>query len=241
MTERSGRAPHSLPSPVADPVSIEPMGDSALLLRWADRIDAQINTRVHALAARLRDDAPAWLRDVVPAYASLAVHVDPDGFEPTRNLLDVATQWVRHHAASGTHSAAPSSPRIVDVPVQYGADAGPDLESVARHCGIDVDEVVARHSAPLYRVAMLGFAPGFPYLLGLDASLATPRLAQPRQRIPAGSVGIGGAQTGIYPRQGPGGWQLIGRTSLSLFDPARNPPSLLAPGDSLRFVPVRGA
>lgn len=222
-----------------DRFTVEAIGDSALLLRWGDRIDPQLNLEVHALASRLRAHAPAWLLDVVPAYASLALHIDPAGFERDLDPLREARRWLRAQGEDASDAAAPAQvARVVEVPVRYGGDAGPDLEAVAAHCGIDAAAVVARHCAPLYRVAMLGFAPGFPYLLGLDPGLATPRLAQPRQRIPAGSVGIGGAQTGIYPREGPGGWQLIGRTSLSLFDPERDPPSVLAPGDSLRFVAV---
>ena len=121
------------------------------------------------------------------------------------------------------------------VPVCYGGEFGPDLDDLARYARLSVDEVIARHCAPDYRVAMLGFAPGFPYLLGLDPALHAPRRATPRVRVPAGSVAIGGAQTGIYPSELPGGWLLIGRTPLTLFDPAREAPALLAPGQRLRF------
>jgi KipI family sensor histidine kinase inhibitor len=123
----------------------------------------------------------------------------------------------------------------VEIPVCYGGECGPDIAAVAEHAGLLRDAVIARHTAAEYTVAMLGFAPGFPYLLGLDPSLQMPRRATPRTRVPAGSVAIGGAQTGIYPRELPGGWHLIGRTPLVLFDPQRELPCLLAPGDRVRF------
>ncbi len=123
----------------------------------------------------------------------------------------------------------------------YGGEAGPDLADVAARAGIGADEAAARHAAGGYTVAMLGFAPGFPYLLGLDPSLATPRHATPRTRVEAGSVGIGGAQTGIYPASGPGGWRIIGRTPLRLFDAMRDPPTLLRAGDRVRFVAIDAA
>jgi KipI family sensor histidine kinase inhibitor len=136
---------------------------------------------------------------------------------------------------SSSIGTADDAAPLIEIPVCYGGDCGPDLAEVAAHVGLHCDEVIARHSAAEYRVAMLGFAPGFPYLFGLDASLHLPRRASPRTRVPAGSVAIGGAQTGIYPRELPGGWQIIGRTPLTLFDPARDPPALLAPGQRVRF------
>jgi KipI family sensor histidine kinase inhibitor len=126
----------------------------------------------------------------------------------------------------------------VEIPVAYGGEAGPDLESAAAELGMTPTQLAQRHAAGEYTVAMIGFAPGFPYLLGLDPALALPRLPTPRTAVPAGSVGIGGAQTGIYPRESPGGWRVIGCTPLALFDPAREPPALLAPGDRVRFVRV---
>ena len=131
-----------------------------------------------------------------------------------------------------------ASPPLVEIPVCYGGEYGPDLLDVAHLSGLDAAQVGARHAAVEYRVAMLGFAPGFPYLLGLDPSLHAPRRATPRTRVPAGSVAIGGAQTGMYPCELPGGWQLIGRTPLALFDAQRDPPCLLAPGDRVRFCAI---
>jgi KipI family sensor histidine kinase inhibitor len=123
-----------------------------------------------------------------------------------------------------------------DIAVHYGGEHGPDLDALAEHAGLPSRDVIELHAAGEYRVAMLGFSPGFPYLLGLDPRLAMPRLDTPRTRVPAGSVGIGGAQTGIYPQSGPGGWRIIGRTTLALFDPLHDPPTLLAPGDRVRFI-----
>ena len=216
-----------------DPL-IEPLGEDALLLRLAQRIDPAINARVHALAAAIDACRPPWLRECVPAYASLAVRIDPDALD---GGLDAAARWLRSLAGEPFAGADDALP-VAEIPVLYGGDAGPDLPAFAARAGLSAAQVVERHLAGDYRVAMLGFAPGFPYLLGLDPRLATPRLDTPRTQVPAGSVGIGGAQAGIYPRAGPGGWNLIGRTPLTLFDAARSPPNLLAPGQRLRFVRI---
>ena len=210
---------------------IEALADDAWLLRFGDRIEPGLNAAVHAMAARLRALDPPWLRDVVPAFASLAV------------FFDEAEDPARVHAAllalveDGDASALPLRPRdgVIEIPVLYGGEHGPDLESSAAELGLSPRELVARHSAGDYTVAMIGFAPGFPYLSGLEPALALPRLATPRARVAAGSVAIGGAQTGIYPRESPGGWRLLGRTPWTLFDPRREPPTRLQPGDRVRF------
>ncbi|MFC5578476.1 5-oxoprolinase subunit PxpB [Lysobacter niabensis] len=218
-------------------VLLEAIADDALLLRIGDRIDAKTNARVRALCERIRSRRPAWLRDLVPAYASAGVFFDA-------LLIDAseAEAWLRDQLAAlpSDASLATATARIVDIPVVYGGEAGPDLESAAAELGITASQLAQRHAAGEYTVAMIGFAPGFPYLLGLDPALALPRLASPRTSVPAGSVGIGGAQTGIYPRESPGGWRLIGRTPLVLFDPTQEPPALLTPGDRVRFVAVDG-
>jgi len=131
------------------------------------------------------------------------------------------------------------TPRLVDIPVCYGGELGPDLEAVAAHCCLTAAQVVERHTEPEYLVYFLGFSPGFPYLGGLDPALGTPRLENPRKSVPAGSVAIGGIQAGIYPMSSPGGWRIIGRTPMRLFDPSLRPPELLHMGDRLRFRPVR--
>ena len=225
--------------PAAPGFSMEPVGETMLLLRFGERIDADLNARVHAAAETLRRVEMPGLLDVIPAYATLALHYDA-AFWAGRNGEPA---W-RHLA--GTLSAVFATPprgdasegRVVEIPVCYGGAHGADLDAVAAHAGLGVDEVITRHTGADYRVAMLGFAPGFPYLLGLDPALHMPRRAQPRTRVPRGSVAIGGAQTGVYPSELPGGWQLIGRTPLTLFDAAREPPCLLVPGDRVRFRPI---
>ena len=219
---------------------IEPLGEAALLLRLGDRIDIGANCRVHALAARLQSQRPPWLREIVPAYASLALHLDPEAFagdaiDRDPDPLAVAEAWLRDMLHEALEDNAPASSRLVEIPVCYGGANGPDLATLAQHSGLSVAHVVERHYAIEYTVAMLGFAPGFPYLLGLDPALQMPRLATPRVKVPAGSVAIGGEQAGIYPRESPGGWRIIGHTTLTLFDAARESPSLLQPGDHVRF------
>jgi KipI family sensor histidine kinase inhibitor len=215
---------------------LEPLGDDALLVHLGDGIDEATNQRVHALTRHLRQLAPAWLRDLVPAYASLGVFFDSacmPGDDPHAVIAEAVTAWADPPVPLGN-----ATPTLHDIPVCYGAGFGEDLATAARELGLEEAELIARHSAPRYRVAMIGFAPGFPYLLGLDPALALPRLATPRARVPAGSVAVGGAQTGIYPHAGPGGWRLLGRTPLTLFDARRDAPSLLLPGDEVRFVPI---
>lgn len=218
-------------------VGLEPLDECTLLLRFGDAIDAGTNARVHALARRIQAARPPWLRELVPAYSSLALQADPDVLEPGDDPMQVMRDWLQGQASS-LQVGAPvdDQARTVEIAVRYGGEDGPDLGQVAAHAGLTPRELVERHSGGEYRVAMLGFAPGFPYLIGLDPALAMPRLAQPRTHVPAGSVAIGGAQTGIYPRPGPGGWRVIGRTAARLFDPQRDPPALLQPGDRVRFV-----
>lgn len=211
-------------------IQFEALAEDALLLRFGERIDIELNAQVQTATACLRQRLPQL--ECVPAYASLLLRFNPqqwsDGHphrqvqEAVRTALDEADLVV-------------VAPRELAIPVCYGGEYGPDLAEVAALCRLDPETVIARHTGVDYRVAMLGFAPGFPYLLGLDPQLAVPRRDDPRQRVPAGSVAIGGSQTGIYPDVLPGGWQLIGRTPLKLFDITANTPSLLAAGDCVRF------
>ena len=204
-----------------------PLGDAALLLTLGTGIDPAVNDRIHRLAHGVARAGLPGLLGLVPSYACLAVHFDPRVWDHAgleRALLAVAAS-----------ASDPVPGRTIVLPVHYGGSDGPDLEAVAAHCGLSPAEVVARHCAGLYRVHFLGFAPGFPYLGGLDPALATPRLASPRTQVPAGSVGIAGHQTGVYPLATPGGWRIIGRTPLVLFDPLRAEPCLLRAGDLLRF------
>jgi KipI family sensor histidine kinase inhibitor len=215
----------------------QPAGDSALLVTFDERIDLVANRKAHDLAqalvhAQVAQPLPG-LGEAVPGYVTLVVHYDP-------LLLDYSTveQYVWQNLSAGETQAI--EPRRVEVPVIYGGEAGPDLAFVAEHCGLAEAEVIRIHSGRDYPVYMMGFTPGFPYLGGMDAAIAVPRLSTPRSRVPGGSVGIAGEQTGIYPLDSPGGWRIIGRTSLRLFEPTREPPFLLAPGDLVRFRPVSG-
>jgi KipI family sensor histidine kinase inhibitor len=212
------------------------LGDTALMLRFGERVDGALNARTHAHARRLADAALPGVLDIVPAYASVTLVLDP------RVALDEDTFLAQ--ALDVLEAPAPSTPpagRLLLVPASYGGDAGPDLADVARYANLTPDDVVLRHTAVDYLVGMLGFQPGFPYLIGLDPVLEMPRRSTPRTRVAAGSIGIGGAQTGIYPLVSPGGWQLIGRVAAPLFDPRADPPTLFRPGDRVRFVAVPAA
>ena len=212
---------------------IRDAGDSAILIELrslGDGIDPAVNARAVALAAHLRAETIDGVRDVIATFRSVAVF-----FDPLR--VDVEALKARVLAAPAVAADASERP-IVDVPVEYGGDAGPDLEAVATASGLSPADVIARHTARDYRVFMIGFLPGFAYLGPVDAAIAAPRLASPRLRVPSGSVGIAGQQTGIYPQASPGGWQILGRTTTRPFDARRSPPSLLAPGDRVRFVAV---
>lgn len=216
--------------------AIEALADDAWLIRLGDAIDSALNAEVHRLAAAIREAAPPWLRDLSPAYASLGVYVDPCRANPD----DVRAWLADMIKAARTDGATQAEHRVrlVEIPVAYGEEFGEDFVSAMRALDLPAQALIERHSAPVYQVAMIGFAPGFPYLLGLDPALALPRLPTPRTRVPAGSVAIGGAQTGIYPRDSPGGWRVIGRTPLRLFEPSRASPALLMPGDRVRFRPI---
>lgn len=213
-----------------------PLGDSALLLRFGALVDAGVNAGVHRAAASLaRADLPG-VRSIAPSYAALVLTLD---LPAVARAGGAAALVERVRASLTTPTEAVHGPaRVVEVPVHYGGDDGPDLEFVAEATGLGTTEVIRLHSGADYQVAMLGFRPGFPYLLGLPAKLRLPRRSSVRARVAAGSVAIAGAQAGIYPSESPGGWHVLGHTGLRLFDPARSPPSLLLPGDRVRFVPV---
>jgi len=207
-------------------------GDAAVLLELEAAIDPSVNARAIAIAAAVAVEGRAGVRDVIPTYRSVAVH-----FDPLVADVDGLRDLLRRAANS---AAAAKDGALVEVPVAYGGEHGPDLDEVATFAKLSPAAVIERHCATEYRVFMLGFLPGFAYMGSVDDSIAAPRKATPRTRIPAGSVGIAGRQTGIYPRQSPGGWQLIGRTGLQVFDPFRSPASLFAPGDRVRFVAAAG-
>lgn len=211
---------------------ILPVGESAFTVEFGDAVDLALNRQVHALDRALADDPVPGIVEAVPTYRSLLVQYDPAQTGP-----DAMRDALWQALASVTAATLPEG-RLVEVPVRYGGAQGPDLADVAAQCGISTREVIRQHAEPVYHVAMLGFAPGFAYLLGLPPALATPRLATPRVRVPPGSVGIAGAQTGIYALETPGGWRIVGQTRLALFDASREDPFLLHAGDRVRFVPV---
>jgi len=235
----------------------ERMGEHALLLRFGAGIDRALNARVHEACARLRGASLDGLQELVPAYASVLLRFEPrvwavdegvrhDGLAddpaPPHDALTLLLDRVRAALSGGDASLSQPQSTVHRLPVCYGGECGADLMAVAEHLGLTPALVIERHCAAEYTVAMLGFAPGFAYLLGMDDALTVPRLQQPRTRVPAGSVGIGGAQTGIYPAELPGGWQLIGRTPLMLFDPANDArPCRFAAGDRVRFEPIDAA
>lgn len=234
--------PPAPPIPPAE-VRLFPLGDAALVLEFGDAISAATHEAIRAFSAHLARHPFVGLREWVPAFTTLTVYYDPwlvseNGQHPPYERVAATLRRMLPEAAASV-AAAPAAP--VEIPVCYGGEFGPDLDLVADHAGLTPAEVVARHAAPDYLVHLIGFAPGFPYLGGLDARLATPRKAQPRPLVPAGAVGIAGLQTGIYSLPTPGGWQLIGRTPLRLFNPAWARPSLLQAGQHLRFVPISAA
>jgi KipI family sensor histidine kinase inhibitor len=218
-------------------VPIREAGDSAVILQLEaempqrrNEIDAEVNSRAIRIAEGVRQRRIRGVRDVVSTFRSVAVF-----FDPLATDLNVIVEALEERSDQRQPREAG---RVVEVPVVYGGDAGPDLASVADAAGLTPEAVVARHASHAYRVFMLGFLPGFPYMAPVDEAIAAPRRPTPRARVAAGSVGIAGQQTGIYPRESPGGWQIIGRTPLELFDAGKTPPALLAPGDTVRFVPV---
>ncbi|MCR4425354.1 MAG: 5-oxoprolinase subunit PxpB [Firmicutes bacterium] len=209
-----------------------PAGDEGISIEHGNEISPEVATAVRRSMLALQRVAPAWLVEVVPSYRSLLVVYDPEKAQAGTVLRDLQAI----EAAAGK-SEFPAQ-TVLRIPVCYGGEYGPDLGDVSSHTGLSPEEVIALHSSPAYLVYMIGFTIGFPYLGGMSPRLATPRLASPRTRIPAGSVGIAGQQTGIYSVDSPGGWRLIGRTPLKLADPTTDPPCLLAAGDYVRFVPV---
>jgi KipI family sensor histidine kinase inhibitor len=227
-------------------MQIIPLGDSALIVRLRDRFDdAPEETLNEVLGAvqLLRSAAIPGVIELAPAYTSIALFFDPLRVAKAAQgnpLSDWLSERINAVVAAGAdrgrrRKAKRSGTTPIEIPVCYDAEFAPDLEDVARHAQISTREVIDLHASSEYRVACVGFVPGFPFLAGLPNKLTTPRRPAPRKEIPPGSVGIGGAQTGIYPLRSPGGWNLIGRTPLCLFDPEKTPPTLLRAGDRVRF------
>lgn len=213
-------------------VQIVAASDCSVLVSFGDAISLEAHRQVVRLTQALAGRGPG-IRNVHPAFASVLVDFDP------RRRSHAEIESLIRQSVAAPETATPAEGRLIEIPVVYGGESGPDLEDVARHTGFSAERVIELHASAEYRVYFLGFSPGFPYLGGMPAELATPRLPAPRKRVPAGSVAIGGAQTGIYSVESPGGWRLIGRTDLRLFDAAAEPPALVQMGDRLRFVAVR--
>lgn len=227
-----------LPTRQDSHIDVRPMADHGLLFSFGDAIDAGLSRRIAALTDALQAESLDGVLDYVPSYTTLVVLIEPDVADCASIVARVRHRWPRIAAAPLDEGSGSD----VVIPVRYGGDAGPDLPDVARLTGLSPDEVIRRHVAATYQVGAIGFSPGFAFLIGLPPELAVPRRSTPRAAVPRGSVGIGGKQTGIYSLETPGGWSLIGRTPLAMFDPDRDPPSLLKAGDTVRFeqspVPV---
>lgn len=219
---------------IYDAPKLIPAGDQALVVELGDGIDPALNRRVHDLTHLVKERRLQGVVDLTPTYRSLLLQYDAT--ETSLGEISDAIRDLQDEPGTGSLE----QPLVVHLPTLYGGEHGPDLEYIAERAGVSVEEAVNIHSSEDYLVYMMGFTPGFPYLGGLDERLATPRLETPRQEIVAGTVGIAESQTGVYPVSSPGGWRLIGRTPLRLFDPSRESPSLLSAGNFLRFVPIDG-
>lgn len=211
-------------------------GDRCLLVQFSGELSLDTGLRCTRAARLLRDHAPACVRDLVPSFTAVAIHFYPDGSsDQLARLHDYVHQALAELDAS-QDQAAPGA--LVDIPVCYGGPFGPDLPAIAEQLGLSQEQVIELHSSQVQLVFMVGFAPGAPYVGILPEQLNVPRRATPRTVLPKGSVAIANQQTIIYPNKSPGGWHLIGRSPVNLFDARRSPAALLAPGDQVRFVPL---
>jgi inhibitor of KinA len=217
--------------------TIEPLGDNSIIIDLGDDISREIQQKVKKVSSFFEENAFDWLIETVPGFTTVAVFYDPLKIKhatlPYEKVCDELAPLLEKLEIDQD-----AEPRIVEIPVCYGGEFGPDLEEVAERNGLTAEEVIDIHSNGEYIVYMIGFAPGFPYIGGMSDKIAAPRRKNPRLKIPAGSVGIAGKQTGVYPIETPGGWQLIGRTPRKLFLPDGETPSLLQAGDQIKFVPI---
>ena len=207
-------------------------GDSSILLQFGNTIDPAINRKIAATVQLMREQHINGVTDVIPAFCSLLINYDPRviSYEQIKRRMEALVKI--------DVTAGDTRKRVFEIPVCYGGEYGPDIRNIADHAGLSVEEVIQIHTSRDYLIYMLGSLLGFTYLGGLDERIHTPRLANPRIRIPAGSVGIGGSQTGIYPMDSPGGWQLMGMTPVKTYDPDREVPILVEAGDYIRFVAI---
>lgn len=211
---------------------ILPAGDQAVLIELGKEITPQINQQVHSLGLLLENRAPVGIKEIIPSYSSLLIYYDPAqiSFREVAALVQNLLQENGHKENN--------PPVVKEIPVVYGGEYGPDLEFVAQAHGLTAPEVIKWHTSQTYLVYVVGFSPGFAAMGTVPEIIQTPRLPTPRTKVPAGSVGIGGKQTGIYAVESPGGWRLIGRTPLTLFDLNNEPPSYFKAGDHARFFPI---
>ncbi|MGM0752151.1 MAG: 5-oxoprolinase subunit PxpB [Bacillota bacterium] len=224
--------------------SLRPLGDHAIVIQLGKSIQQETHEMVKAVTTFFENRTIDWLVELIPAFTTVTLYYDPikiiESHKPFQNTLPYTIVCSEiEQMLSKLTTLEQSDARIVDIPVCYGGEFGPDLEEVANHNHMSTEEVIEKHTNGDYLVYMIGFAPGFPYIGGMSPEIATPRRESPRLKIPAGSVGIAGEQTGVYPIETPGGWQLIGRTPLKLFKPNDDDsPSLLKAGDRIRFTPI---
>ncbi|WP_101698141.1 5-oxoprolinase subunit PxpB [Clostridium minihomine] len=207
-------------------------GDSAIVVEFGDKISPQINESVRGMYLAIEQSGLPGVVSLTPTYRSLLVQYD-SLIVPYAKMLEELKKL-----EGNLKTMELPEPNVLEIPTLYGGECGPDLDFVCQNSGLSKEEVIQIHTSREYLIYMLGFAPGFPYLGGMDERIATPRLKTPRTKINSGSVGIAGQQTGIYPMASPGGWQLIGRTPILLYDPMRNPPILYKTGDYLKFIPI---
>lgn len=213
-------------------LDFQPLGDQGIRIGFPQVIAPEVNQMIQAFSFALKAEKVPGIREIVPTYAALSIYYEPKQIR----YAELLAYLQKVHETIG-HVTLPAARRI-EIPTVYGGEKGPDLHYVAAYHQLTEEEVVQLHTTPSYLVYMIGFTPGFPYLGGLPEQLVTPRLSQPRTRIPGGSVGIGGNQTGIYSMDAPGGWQILGHTPVKLYDPSRAEPMLLRAGDYLQFVSV---
>lgn len=220
-------------TPMQETLRFAPVGDKAVTAVFGDTIDPAINRRIRHTVQALQTEVGHTIEEMVSTYSSILVIYDPlkKDYDAICDMISAASQ-------TENETAAADKVRVVEIPTVYGGEYGMDMDFVAEHAGLTAAEVINIHSGTDYLVYMLGFIPGFTYLGGMDERIATPRLTTPRTLIPAGSVGIAGAQTGMYPSDSPGGWQIIGRTPVRLYDGNSEKPTLLEAGDYVRYVPV---
>lgn len=213
-----------------------PLGDQAVVIEVGTEISPSAERIVNAIIVRLEELKPSWMIEYIPAYTTVTVIYSIESFKEG-SPYDLACKRIQE-MLENLQEVSVSDQKIVKIPVLYGGEHGPDLDFVAKHNGLTPEEVVAIHTAGEYTVHMIGFAPGFPFIGGMSEKISAPRRKSPRLQIPARTVGIAGMQTGVYPIDSPGGWQLIGSTPLELFLPTEDPPSLLSAGDKIQFYRI---